>query len=45
MSFEFTHEGRTVRFHSVTGDGLTKFVWLELDVPETESIEPSEETL
>ena len=44
MSFEFTHEGRTVRFHSVTGDGLTKFVWLELDAPEPKPLEPSEES-
>jgi len=43
MSFEFTHEGRVIRFHSVTGDGLTKFVWQELSEPETASIEPSEE--
>jgi len=43
MSFEFTHEGRVHRVHSVVGDGLTKFVWLELDEPE-QSIEPSEES-
>jgi hypothetical protein len=44
MSFEFTHDGRVVRFHSEVGDGLTKFVWQELSEPETESIEPSEES-
>ena len=45
MSFEFTHEGRTHRVHSVVGDGLTKFVWQELDAPEPKPLEPSEETL
>ena len=44
MSFEFTHEGRVIRFHSEVGDGLAKFVWQELNEPEPEPLEPSEES-
>jgi hypothetical protein len=43
MSFEFTHEGRVIRFHSEVGDGLTKFVWQEVNAPEPKPLEPSEE--
>jgi hypothetical protein len=44
MSFEFTHEGRVHRVHSVVGDGLTKFVWQTLDEPEPKSLDTSEES-
>lgn len=43
MSFEFTQDGRTYRVRSVTGEGLTKFEWQEIDPPAQPALEPSED--
>lgn len=43
MSFEFTQDGQTIRFRSVVGEGLTKYVWEETNPPEPQPLEPSED--
>lgn len=43
MSFEFTRNGHVYRVHSEIGIGLAKVVVEEVNPPEPDSLEPSED--
>lgn len=43
MQFEFTEDGKVYRVSTEVGNGLAKVVVKELNPPEREALEPSED--